>query len=252
MWIARLYLFALVGVLSVAGCGQNRSNSPTARPADTSTSAGATASSSSASSATAADTTENADLRVLVLGNSIAAGLGVPSGASFPSRLQQTVDSLGWNVTIQNAGVSGETTAGGLRRIDWLLNERVDVLILELGGNDGLRGVDPSATQQNLNGIIDTTLAAYPEAHVLLAGMRIPPNLGPDYTEQFRQVYPAVAKQYEQVTLVPFISEEVMGVDSLVQDDGIHPNVAGHRHVARSVWSYLRPLLEEMRSQAPA
>src|SRR6056297_2023354 len=102
MWIARLYLFALVGVLSVAGCGQNRSNSPTARPADTSTSASATASSSSASSATPADTTENADLRVLVLGNSIAAGLGVPSEASFPSRLQQTVDSLGWSVTIQN------------------------------------------------------------------------------------------------------------------------------------------------------
>jgi acyl-CoA thioesterase-1 len=199
-----------------------------------------------------ADSTNKNSIRVLVLGNSIAAGLGVPSDAAFPSRLQQKVDSLGWNVRIQNAGVSGETTAGGLRRIGWLLDKEVDVLVLELGGNDGLRGVDPTATEQNLTGIIDTTLATYPDTHVLLAGMRIPPNLGPDYTEQFRKVYPAVAERYEQVTLVPFISEEVMGVDSLVQDDGIHPNVAGHRRVAESVWTYLRPLLEEMRAQQPA
>jgi len=106
---------------------------------------------------------------VLVLGNSIAAGLGVSSQAAFPARLQQTVDSLGWNVTVQNAGVSGETTAGGRSRIGWLLNEEVDVLVLELGGNDGLRGVDLQSTKENLTAIIDTTLAVYPKARVLLS-----------------------------------------------------------------------------------
>ncbi len=247
MSTARLYLFLLVGVLFVAGCGQNRSNS--SPPADTTQASENTASSPSTSSA---DSTAPADIRVLVLGNSIAAGLGVPSDASFPSRLQQKVDSLGWDVRIQNAGVSGETTAGGLRRIGWLLDEKVDVLVLELGGNDGLRGVDPTATEENLTGIIDTTIATYPDAHVLLAGMRIPPNLGSEYTEQFRKVYPAVAERYERVTFVPFISEEVMGVDSLVQDDGIHPNVAGHRRVAQSVWTRLRPLLKQLREQDPA
>lgn len=250
MSTARLYLLVLVGVLCTAGCGQNRSNSA-ASPADTATAAPKT-DASSTPAASPPDSSTAADIRVLVLGNSIAAGLGVPSDAAFPSRLQQKVDSLSWNVRIQNAGVSGETTAGGLRRIGWLLSSEVDVLVLELGGNDGLRGVDPNATQKNLTGIIDTTLAAYPDAHVLLAGMRIPPNLGPEYTEQFRKVYPAVAERYERVTLVPFISEEVMGVDSLVQDDGIHPNVAGHRVVAQNVWTYLRPLLEELRAQAPA
>jgi acyl-CoA thioesterase-1 len=154
-------------------------------------------------------------------------------------------------VTIQNAGVSGETTAGGIRRIGWLLNEEVDVLLLELGGNDGLRGLDLSATRDNLRGIIDTTLATYPDARVLLAGMRIPPNLGAEYTEQFRQIYPTVARRYEQVTLIPFILNNVAGVDSLMQDDGIHPTAAGHRLVANNVWDKLRPMLEQLRATAP-
>jgi acyl-CoA thioesterase-1 len=188
---------------------------------------------------------------VLVLGNSIAAGSGVSPEQAFPARLQENVDSLGWNVRIQNAGVSGETTAGGIRRIGWLLNEEVDVLLLELGGNDGLRGLDLSTTEQNLKGIIDTTLATYPQAKVLLAGMRIPPNLGPEYTEQFRQIYPTVAEQYAQVTLIPFILQDVADVDSLMQDDGIHPTAAGHRLVAQNVWTKLRPMLEQLRAKEP-
>ena len=245
MSTVRLYLLLLVGVLGLVGCGQDRSNSAASRPqSDTAASA--------SSSATTETATGDDGLRVLVLGNSIAAGSGVSPQEAFPALLQQKVDSLGWDARVQNAGVSGETTAGGFQRIGWLLQDSVDVLVLELGGNDGLRGVDPAVTRKNLRGIIDTTLATYPEAQVLLAGMQIPPNLGPEYTQQFRQVYPEVAGAYDRVTLIPFILQDVAGVDSLMQDDGIHPTAAGHRLVAQTVWEQLRPILEEMRAQDPA
>lgn len=242
----RLFPLLLILILPLVGCGQDRSSSkPPPSSGDSTVSIPTTD-----PPATPTDTASE-DLHVLVLGNSIAAGSGVSSQAAFPALLQAKVDSLGWNVTVQNAGVSGETTAGGLRRIAWLLQEPVDVLILELGGNDGLRGIDPAVTRKNLRGIIDTTLATHPGAQVLLAGMQIPPNLGPDYTEQFRKVYPAVATQYDRVTLIPFVLEDVAGVDSMMQDDGIHPNAQGHRYVARNVWSYLRPLLENMPAHEP-
>ncbi len=247
MSIARLYLFLLVGVLCMAGCGQDRSNS-SSPPSSSDTTA---ITQSKERSSAAPDTTSDDGVRVLVLGNSIAAGLGVSSQAAFPTRLQQKVDSLGWNVAVQNAGVNGETTAGGRSRIGWLLNEKVDVLILELGGNDGLRGVDLQSTEQNLTAIIDTTLSTYPEAQVLLAGMRIPPNLGPEYTKQFRKLYPTLAGQYDRVTLIPFVLQNVAGVDSLMQDDGIHPTAAGHRLVAQNVWEQLRPILERMLEKEP-
>lgn len=244
MSTARLYLLLFVGVLGLVGCGQDRSNSSSLPASDEA----APETASPDSTVASVDTTDTG-LRVLVLGNSIAAGAGVSSQQAFPALLQQKVDSLGWNVQIQNAGVSGETTAGGRQRIGWLLQDTVDVLVLELGGNDGLRGIDPSVTRENLHGIIDTTLATYPEARVLLAGMQIPPNLGQKYTEQFRQVYPTVAEQYDRVTLIPFILDEVAGVDSLMQDDGIHPTAAGHRLVAQKIWSDLRPLLDKMRAR---
>ena len=246
MSTARLYLLLLVGILGLVGCGQDRSNSSNAPPSDESSSTTATADSTTPTNSPAA-----ADLRVLVLGNSIAAGAGVSSQEAFPALLQQKVDSLGWDARVQNAGVSGETTAGGLQRIGWLLQDSVDVMVLELGGNDGLRGIDPGVTRKNLRGIIDTTLATYPEAQVLLAGMQIPPNLGQEYTRQFRQVYPQVADAYERVTLIPFILQDVAGVDSLMQDDGIHPTAAGHRLVAQTVWTQLRPILAEMRTREP-
>ncbi len=242
MSTVRLYLFLLVGVLLVIGCGQERTDSK-APPSSPDTTA-------SVSTSPPTDTTERNELRVVVLGNSIAAGYGVDSDASFPARLQQKVDSLGWNVTIQNAGVSGETTAGGLRRIGWLLEDRIDVLVLELGGNDGLRGVDPEATEDNLTAIIDTTLATYPDAQVLLAGMQIPPNLGAQYTEQFRQVYPSVAERFDNVTLIPFVLEGVGGNEALMQDDGIHPTAEGQKKVAENVWAELRPLLQKMREES--
>ena len=249
MQTVRLYLLLVAGVLCVAACGQNRSNSGTSAASSPDT---ATTSTVPAATADTTQASEKTGLRVLVLGNSIAAGSGVSPEQAFPARLQENVDSLGWNVRIQNAGVSGETTAGGIRRIGWLLNEEVDVLLLELGGNDGLRGLDLSTTEQNLKGIIDTTLATYPQAKVLLAGMRIPPNLGDEYTKQFRQIYPTVAEQYTQVTLIPFILQDVAGVDSLMQDDGIHPTAAGHRLVAQNVWTKLRPMLEQLRVANPS
>jgi acyl-CoA thioesterase-1 len=244
MSTVRLYLLLLVGVLGLVGCGQDRSNSAATRnQSDTAT--------ATSSSTPAPTTSSDNELRVLVLGNSIAAGAGVSPQEAFPALLQQKVDSLGWDARVQNAGVSGETTAGGRQRIGWLLQDSVDVLVLELGGNDGLRGIDPSVTRENLRGIIDTTLTTYPQAQVLLAGMQIPPNLGQTYTQQFRQVYPEVAGAYDRVTLIPFILQDVAGVDSLMQDDGIHPTAAGHRLVARTVWKQLRPILAEMRTREP-
>ena len=239
----RIYLFLLVGVLGLVACGQDRSTSaPAASSADTT---------ESTTASDAADTTD-AEARVLVLGNSIAAGSGVSSQEAFPALLQREVDSLGWNVQVQNAGVSGETTAGGLQRIGWVLQRPVDVLVLELGGNDGLRGIDPDVTRENLRSIIDTTLSTYPEAHVLLTGMQVPPNLGQEYVRQFRQVYPTIAEAYDRVTLIPFILNDIAGSDSLMQDDGIHPTAAGHRIIADEVWGDLQPLLETRRSQDPA
>jgi len=252
---SRLYLLLLCSVLALGGCSQDRSNPPS------DTSANSTSSSSDTVAATTSSTGESRErasapgaVRVLVLGNSIAAGYGLadPATQSFPARLQQRVDSLGWSVEVRNAGLSGETTAGGLRRIPWLLQQPVDILVLELGGNDGLRGVDPSATKENLTAIVDTTLSRYPEAHVVLAGMQIPPNLGPEYTEAFRSLYPDIAASYDAVSLVPFVLEGVGGVDSLMQDDQIHPTSAGQQLVAENVWDVLRPVLERRLQQPEA
>ena len=179
---------------------------------------------------------------VLVLGNSIAAGYGLGEEYAFPAILQQKVDSLGWDVEVVNAGLSGETTAGGLSRVDWLLDQPVDVLILELGGNDGLRGIPPKVTRQNLQGIIEKTRDRYPDAAIILAGMQIPPNLGPDYARAFRDVFPAVADA-EDAHLIPFLLEGVGGIAALNQPDGIHPTEEGHRIVAENVWQVLQPIL---------
>jgi len=187
-------------------------------------------------------------INVLVLGNSLAAGYGLSPDEAFPALLQRKVDSLGWPVRIINAGLSGETSAGGLRRIDWLLRERIDVLILELGANDGLRGIDPEVTRRNLQGIIDRVRARYPDADIILAGMQLPPNLGPDYTAAFRAIYPELARAND-AHLIPFLLEGVGGVPELNQADGIHPTAEGQRIVAENVWRVLRPVLERQLSR---
>lgn len=241
-----LYLLLLSCVLILTGCGTESSNSssPDGAPARPTAAADSTATTAPADSAASEEA-----IRVLVLGNSIAAGSGVDPDEAFPARLQQRVDSLGWNVEIINGGVSGETTAGGLRRIDWLLRQPTDVLIVELGGNDGLRGTDLDATRENLQAIIDKARAEYPDVRILLAGMQLPPNLGPDYTQRFRSLYPELAKA-NNVGLIPFLLEDVGGVDSLMQSDGIHPTAEGQRIVADNVWDELRPVIQSLRANA--
>ncbi len=182
---------------------------------------------------------------VLFLGNSLSSGLGVDAEAAFPNLIQQKIDSLGLNFRVVNAGVSGETSSGGLGRIDWLLRQGLDVLVLELGGNDGLRGLSTDVTKRNLQAIVGKTREIYPEATIVLAGMQLPPNLGLEYTSRFRAIFPDLAREND-VHLIPFLLEGVGGVDSMMQRDGIHPNRAGHRRVAENVWEVLGPILEEM------
>ena len=185
--------------------------------------------------------------RILFFGDSITAGYGIEEEQAFPALIQQKIDSLGWNFRAVNAGLSGETSAGGLRRIDWMLRQPVSVFVLELGGNDGLRGIDLDVTQQNLQDIIDKVEKKYPDARIIVAGMQVPPNLGPEYTEQFKEMYPELAKKND-ATLIPFLLEGVGGNNELMQSDGIHPNIKGNRVMAETVWDSLKPMLREMRA----
>ncbi len=176
----------------------------------------------------------------LFFGNSLTAGSGVKTEEAFPALIQQKVDSSGWSVDVVNAGVSGETTSGGLGRIDWVLDQQeVDLFLLELGANDGLRGVPPSETRKNLQRIIDKVRKEYPEARIVIAGMKVPPNMGPEYAEKFEQIFPELAKKND-IERIPFLLKGVAGVDSLNQSDGIHPTPEGHRIVAKNVWEVIR------------
>jgi len=178
--------------------------------------------------------------RVVCLGDSLTAGYGLPVAQAYPALLQQRLREAGYPHEVINAGVSGDTSAGGLRRLDWSLRGNVEVLILALGANDGLRGLPPAAMRQNLGSMIEQ--AQKRGITVLLAGMEAPPNFGPAYTRQFRGVYRDLANQYD-VPLIPFFLAGVAGVPSLNQADGIHPNAAGQRQVADLVWRALKPLL---------
>jgi acyl-CoA thioesterase-1 len=188
---------------------------------------------------------------VVFLGTSLTAGLGLERDAdTYVSRLEELADSLGTPFRAVNAGVSGETSAGGLRRIDWILRQPMDVLVVELGANDGLRGQDPAALRDNLIEIIRRARTRYPDVLVLVAGMEAPPNLGELYTTVFRSVFSEVAAQ-EDVVLIPFILEGVAGVPELNQDDRIHPTPDGHRRVAANVWPYLEEALSGINSTTP-
>ncbi len=186
---------------------------------------------------------------ILFLGNSLTAGLGLDPKQAFPALIQNKIDSLGWRFEVVNAGLSGETTAGGLRRIDWLLRRPVDALVLELGGNDGLRGIPPEVTKANLLAIIDKARAQNPNLRIILAGMQAPPNLGEAFTGPFRNLFPEIARERD-VALIPFLLEGVGGVPELNQPDGIHPTAEGHRIIAETVWQTLRPILEAMNETA--
>jgi acyl-CoA thioesterase I len=186
-----------------------------------------------------------AELRTIVFfGDSLTAGLGLraPAEEAFPGVIQKKLNDahLPWRVV--NAGLSGETTSGGQRRVDWILRQPVDVLVLELGGNDSLRGIEPAVSRANLQGIIDRVRAKNPAVKILLAGMLMPPSLGPEYTSDFAAIYPDLAEK-NHVTLVPFLLEGVGLNPELNQHDGIHPTAEGHRKVAETIWVYLLPLL---------
>lgn len=179
---------------------------------------------------------------ILFFGDSITAGYGLEPDQAFPAFIQQKIDSLNLSYQVKNAGSSGETSAGGLRRVDWVLQQPVDIFVLELGGNDGLRGIDPQNTKANLQGIINKVKKTYPEATILLTGMESPPNMGAQYTGEFRQIFYQLAEENE-VVFIPFILEAVAGDPDLNQPDGIHPTEEGHRLVAESVWEVLEPIL---------
>jgi acyl-CoA thioesterase-1 len=179
---------------------------------------------------------------ILVLGDSIAAGYGVDPEEAYPALLQKKIDAAGLNFTVINGGLSGDTTAGGLRRINWYLRRKIDVLVLELGGNDGLRGVPLGETRTNLQGIIDRARKAWPEMKIVVAGMRMPSNLGKDYTEGFAKIFPEVAET-NHAALVPFLLEGVGGHPDLNNADQIHPTAEGHKIVAENVWKVLGPVL---------
>lgn len=183
---------------------------------------------------------------IVVLGDSLAAGYGLDPSQSYPALLQKKIDAEHLNFTVVNAGLSGDTSSGGLRRIDWLLRRRLDVLVLELGGNDGLRGIPVGLTKTNLQSIIDRTKQKYPQALVVLAGMQMPPNMGAEYTAAFANVFPELAKA-NQAALVPFLLEGVGGKPELNQPDMIHPTAEGQHVVTDNVWKVLKPVLEKVR-----
>src|SRR5690554_3049387 len=179
---------------------------------------------------------------ILFFGNSLTAGYGLEPEESFAGIIQHRLDSLGLNYQVINGGLSGETSASGLNRLDWFLEDEPYIFVLELGGNDGLRGIPVAETKKNLQQIIQRVNGKYPQAEILLAGMQIPPNMGQAYSEEFRSIFPDLAEE-ENVTLIPFLLEGVAGDPDLNLPDGIHPSKEGHRIVAETVWLYLEPFL---------
>ena len=211
------------------GCGSEKAQSATAQPgtpADSPTSR-----------------TDDERPKIVVLGDSLTAGLGLLETQSYPHLLQEKIDQDGFQFEVVNAGVSGDTSAGGLRRLDWALQEDVRVLIVELGANDGLRGLSVAEMKENLGKIIEGARAR--NVVVILAGMEAPPNYGPEYAASFRQAYRELALKYK-VPFVPFLLDKVAGQASLNQADGIHPNPEGAAIVANTVWNVLKPLLDQM------
>jgi acyl-CoA thioesterase-1 len=188
--------------------------------------------------------------RIVVLGDSITAGFGLDPGQAYPALLQQKIDAAGLPFTVANAGLSGDTTAGGLRRIDWALGDGAHVLIIALGGNDGLRGLSPKQTEENLLGIIKKARAKSPGISVIIAGMQMPENMGREFVEKFNAVFPRVAAE-AGVTLMPFLLEGVGGVPELNQADMIHPTPEGQRKVAENVWKYLEKVLAPRKMTKP-
>jgi acyl-CoA thioesterase-1 len=237
-------IIAAASIVALFACGEAGDHSAAGA---TDGAAGAAASSAQTASATdstsaASRTPVEATRNILFLGTSLTAGLGVGADVAFPADIERRIEADGLPFHVTNAGISGETSAGGVRRIDWLLQNPVDVLVLELGANDGLRALDVDSMRKNLDDILRHTRAKYPDAAIVILGMEAPPNLGAPYTSRFHDVYPALARKYD-ASLVPFLLAGVAGDRTLNQEDGMHPNAQGHRIVADNVWKVLRPVL---------
>lgn len=227
----RLLLNGIILLVMVfASCGNNGNNNE--QPAGPAT--------DTAASPTAAKTDTSTSIKTIVFfGNSLTAGYGVEPDQAFPALLQRRIDSLDLPYKVVNAGVSGETSSGGNGRIDWILQNPPDVFVLELGANDGLRGIPVAETKKNLQAIIDKVKAKNPNVKLVIAGMMMPPNMGQQYTTEFREVFPALAKT-NNAALIPFLLQGVGGEVKLNQQDGIHPTPEGHQILANNVWEVLK------------
>lgn len=230
----RILVAATVIISGALAAACSSADAPTDRPG--------TPNASQATTRSAAAHTSRADApRIVILGDSLTAGYGLDKAQAFPALLQQRLDAAGHRYEVVNAGVSGDTTAGGVRRLDWSMEGNTRLLVVALGANDGLRGLPVADARRNLDEII--TRAQQRGITVILAGMEAPPNYGPQYTAEFRNMYRDLAKQH-RITLIPFLLEGVAGIPSLNIADGIHPNPEGARLVERIVWSAIEPALE--------
>jgi acyl-CoA thioesterase-1 len=196
---------------------------------------------------TIADTNKQEEVKsveknILFFGNSLTAGMGLEVQEAFPAIIQKKLDTFSAGYNVINAGLSGETTASGKNRLSWVLKQKVDIFILELGANDGLRGIPLNETRNNLQEMIDMVRSHNPDVKILLAGMQIPPNMGQDYTNEFKMIFPDLAEK-NKVDLIPFLLKDVAGITDLNQQDGIHPTAEGQYIVAENVWEVLKTVL---------
>lgn len=229
-----ILILGLAGLL-ISGCGNNDGAWPE------STQDNSTATSSETPDVNATDPEAEKPPLVVFLGDSLTAGYGLDEEQAFPALVESRLEAAGQPIRMVNAGISGDTTAGGLNRLDWLLSQQPDILVVSLGANDGLRGVELTSSEENLRQIV--TKAKEKGVKVLLVGMLIPPNYGPDYTEQFAAIYPKLAEELD-VALLPFLLEGVAADPELNLADGIHPNAEGHEILATTVLQHLTPLLD--------
>jgi len=224
-----LYITIASGLMLLASCTSNQKREETTQSTEALKDTLATASPATASPVKS----------ILFFGTSLTAGLGVDPEQAFPAIIQQKIDSLSLPYKVINAGLSGETSAAGKSRINWLLRQPVDIFVLELGANDGLRGLPVKETEANLQAVIDKVKKKYPKAKLLLAGMQMPPSMGEKYTTDFKNIFPAIAKK-NNMDFIPFLLKGVGGQTKLNQKDGIHPTPAGHKILAENVWQKLQ------------